>query len=81
MEEESEEIQREFTEEEIEFYVNDAPDLCPICGSQNINAIPDSEDWCDNESWREVICQNPECMAQWTETFKLTEISNLTFNK
>lgn len=80
MEEESEEIQREFTEKEIKGYL-EYPDLCPVCESQNINAVPDTEDWCDTESWREVVCQNPECMAQWTETFKLTEISNLTFNK
>ena len=78
--EEQEEIQREFTEEETEGYL-EYPDLCPICGSENINATPDSEDWCDTESWRNVRCNNPECMAEWTETFKLTEISNLTFNK
>lgn len=57
---------------ELEEQYRKAPNTCPYCGSNELNADHiEAMDW---TAYRNVICE--DCKAQWTETFEIIGITN-----
>jgi len=61
-----------FTQEQKNKYLENSGCECPYCGENNLSA--DYIDVDGTQAWRRVDCLNPECLQEWTEIFRLSEI-------
>ena len=61
------------TEKRKQQYINETPNTCPFCESENINA--GESDWSDSVAYRNIVCA--DCEKEWTEEFKMVDIQEL----